>query len=201
MKAVVLLSGTGRTLENLLKVKTTIGNNYGNVPIVQVISDRPNILGLEIAEKAGIPTAITKESDHIFELCDELKADLVVCAGFLRKLTIPESYTNRVMNIHPSLLPSFGGKGMYGHKVHEAVLAHGCKMTGCTVHFVDNEYDHGPIICQRAVPAYHIDSPERLAERVFVAECNAYPAAISAYSRKQLIVENGVVRYYGFYEL
>ncbi|MBX3437151.1 MAG: phosphoribosylglycinamide formyltransferase, partial [Planctomycetaceae bacterium] len=99
----------------------------------------------------------------------------------------------RVMNIHPALIPAFCGQGMYGHRVHEAVLARGCKVSGCTVHFADNEYDHGPIILQRCVPVIDDDSPETLAARVFAAECEAYPAAIRLFAEGQLTVRDASV--------
>jgi folate-dependent phosphoribosylglycinamide formyltransferase PurN len=98
------------------------------------------------------------------------------------------------MNIHPALLPSFGGKGMYGHHVHEAVLARGCKVSGCTVHFVNNAYDEGPIILQRCVPAYAEDTADALAARVFEQECIAYPEAIRLFAEGRLRIEGGVVR-------
>lgn len=100
-------------------------------------------------------------------------------AGYLHFWKIPERYQGRVLNIHPSLLPQFGGKGFYGQLVHEAVLEAGVTESGCTVHFADNEYDHGPIILQRRVPVMPDDTPTDLAERVFRQECEAYPEAIN----------------------
>jgi phosphoribosylglycinamide formyltransferase-1 len=105
---------------------------------------------------------------------------LVVMGGFIQHVLIPADFEHRVVNIHPSLIPAFCGKGYYGRHVHEAVLAYGAKLSGCTVHFVDNEYDHGPIVLQRAVPVLDADTPDSLAARVFAAECEAYPAAIRA---------------------
>ena len=95
--------------------------------------------------------------------------------GFLKHVLIPADFENRVVNIHPALIPAFCGQGFYGHRVHEAVLDAGAKMSGCTVHFVDNVYDHGPIILQRTVPVLDDDTPDTLAARVFAAECEAYP--------------------------
>ena len=106
---------------------------------------------------------------------DNVKPDLICLAGFLSLYTIPDHYLGRVINIHPALLPSFGGKGMYGHFVHEAVLKTGCKVSGCTVHFTDNVYDHGPIIIQRTVPVLDDDTPDTLAARVFEEEKNRVP--------------------------
>jgi phosphoribosylglycinamide formyltransferase-1 len=104
-------------------------------------------------------------------------------AGFLQLLPIPEDFRRRVINIHPALLPAFGGKGMYGRLVHEAVLATEATVSGCTVHFADNEYDHGPIILQRTVPVREDDTPDTLAARVFEQECEAYPEAIEWFAR------------------
>ena len=98
------------------------------------------------------------------------------------------------MNIHPALLPSFGGTGMYGHHVHEAVVARGCKVSGCTVHFVTNEYDAGPIIVQKCVPVKDTDTPEEIAARVFEQECIAYPEAIRLFAEGKLTIDDGVVR-------
>ncbi len=103
----------------------------------------------------------------------------MICAGFLKRLAIPARYAARVVNIHPSLIPSFCGAGMYGHHVHEAVLAAGAKLSGCTVHFVDDHYDHGPIIAQRAVPVLAGDTSSSLAARVFAQECELYPTVIN----------------------
>ncbi len=117
-------------------------------------------------------------SRAIFDHCRRAKADLVVMGGFLKRITIPEDFAHRVVNIHPALVPAFCGEGFYGHRVHEAVLEYGAKLSGCTVHFADNQYDHGPVILQRAVPVLDDDTPETLAARVFAAECEAYPEAI-----------------------
>ena len=107
-------------------------------------------------------------------------------AGFLQLLRIPDDFSGRVMNIHPAVLPSFGGQGMYGRHVHEAVLEYGAKLSGCTVHFADNDYDHGPVILQRAVEVRDDDTPDSLAERVFEAECEAYPEAIRLFAEGKL---------------
>jgi phosphoribosylglycinamide formyltransferase-1 len=109
-------------------------------------------------------------------------------------LRIPEDFTHRVMNIHPALLPAFGGKGMYGRHVHEAVLAYGAKISGCTVHFADNEFDHGPVILQRSAPVLDDDTPHRLAARVFEQERLAYPEAIQLFAEDRLRVEGRRVK-------
>jgi folate-dependent phosphoribosylglycinamide formyltransferase PurN len=109
---------------------------------------------------------------------DRYDIDLIVMAGLLQKYLFPERFKGRVLNIHPGLLPRYGGLGMYGHHVHEAVLAAGDTESGLTVHIADDEYDHGPIVLQRKVPVLPGDTPETLAERVFEAECEAYPEAV-----------------------
>ncbi len=133
-------------------------------------------------------------SESIFEPCRAADVQLVVMGGFLKHVRIPPDFTGRVMNIHPSLIPAFCGKGFYGSRVHEAVLSYGVKVSGCTVHFVDNQYDHGPIILQRVVPVRDDDTPQTLAERVFVEECRAYPDAIGLYAAGRLRIEDRRVR-------
>jgi phosphoribosylglycinamide formyltransferase-1 len=115
-------------------------------------------------------------------------------SGFLKRITVPEDYAHRVTNIHPALIPAFCGEGMYGHHVHEAVLDYGAKLSGCTVHFADNQYDHGPVILQRAVPVLDDDTPDSLAARVFQAECEAYPEALQAMAQGRLTMEGRRVR-------
>jgi formyltetrahydrofolate-dependent phosphoribosylglycinamide formyltransferase len=171
--------------------------------IVLVISNRGDAFGLVRAERAGIPTAVVPRksfptveafSEEIFAKCRAAEADLVCLAGFLQLIRIPPGFQNCVMNIHPALIPAFCGKGYYGHHVHEAVLTSGVKVSGCTVHFVDNEYDHGPIISQCAVPVLDDDSPDALAARVFEQECEAYPEAIRLFAEGRLQVEGRRVR-------
>jgi phosphoribosylglycinamide formyltransferase-1 len=196
----VLLSGSGRTLQNLIDL---IGAGQLNARVSVVIGSRPNLGGLKRAAQAKLlnfvvdrreSASLADFSQKVFSLCDDAGADLVVCAGWLSLLEIPARYENRIMNIHPALLPSFGGKGMYGHHVHEAVLAHGCKVSGCTVHFVNNEYDAGPIVLQRTCPVLEDDTPDTLAARVFAAEIVAYPEAIRLFAQNRLKVEGRRVR-------
>jgi len=195
----VLISGSGRTLMNLHRLATE-----GQLPIriVRVIASRP-CGGVDKARAAGLDThvALFKEmpdvqaySQRIADLLAEAKVQLAVQAGFLSFWRIPPALEGRVMNIHPALLPGFGGKGMYGHHVHEAVLAAGCKVSGCTVHFVTNRYDEGPIIIQRCVPVREGDTPDTLAGRVFEQECLAYPEAIRLFAQGRLKIEGQVVR-------
>jgi phosphoribosylglycinamide formyltransferase-1 len=180
----VLISGGGTTLRNLIQ---QIAASQLNVKIELVLSSSSKAKGLEFAREAGIPTLVVSQKDFAtpeafsaatFDPCREAKVDLVVMGGYLKHVLIPPDFQNRVVNIHPALLPSFGGAGFYGLRVHQAVLESGARVSGCTVHFVDNEYDHGPIILQRTVPVLDDDTPESLAARVFVAECEAYPEAL-----------------------
>jgi phosphoribosylglycinamide formyltransferase 1 len=189
MRIAVLLSGGGTTLQNLLD---------RGLPVALVVSNHADAFGLQRAQKASIPTAVIDRrsagtraefSRRIFDACRAAKVDLVCLAGFLQLIEVPDDFMGRVMNIHPSLIPAFCGHGYYGHHVHEAVLAYGAKITGCTVHFADNEYDRGPIILQRAVPVLDDDTPDTLAARVFSAECEAYPEAIRLFGEGKLRVE------------
>jgi phosphoribosylglycinamide formyltransferase-1 len=199
LRIAVLVSGGGTTLQNFIDL---IADGQLGAEIVQVVGSRADAFGVERARRARLPVAVVnpKElgteafSERVFDLCRQAQADLVCLAGFLHYLRIPEDFALRVMNIHPALLPAFGGKGMYGHHVHEAVLEHGVKVTGCTVHFADHEYDHGPIVLQRAIPVLEDDTPETLAFRVFEQECIAYPEAIRLFGEKDLQVEGRRVR-------
>ena len=126
-------------------------------------------------------------SRQVFKMVNAVQPDVVLLAGFLSYLHLPERYKGKVLNIHPSLLPKHGGKGMYGIKVHTAVLKADEKESGCSVHYVDEEYDHGPIILQRKVPVEPGDTPETLQERVMAAEREAYPEAVNLYAEKRLL--------------
>ncbi len=200
LKMAVLLSGSGTTFQNLLD-RITPGKLDARV--VLVLSDRPGVLGLERAAKANIPHEVIDRksfssaqafSETMFEAIRASGADLVVLAGFLRLLPIPSDFTHKVMNIHPSLIPSFCGKGFHGHHVHQAVLDAGNKITGCTVHFADNEYDHGPILVQKAVEVAEDDTADSLAKRVFAVECEAYPEAIEAFLEERIRVSGRTAR-------
>lgn len=183
LRLAVMLSGSGRTLENLVE-RIEAGSFPATISIV--IASRGDVRGVRIAERAGITVRVSPPgsqnvatwSDSIFAACRAVQADLVVMAGFLHLVRIPADFNGRVINIHPSLLPAFGGKGFHGMAVHRAVLERGCTVSGCTVHLVDDEYDHGRVLLQRAVPVLPDDSPESLAARVFAAECETLPEAI-----------------------
>jgi phosphoribosylglycinamide formyltransferase 1 len=180
----VLISGGGTTLRNLLE---KIAAGTLPVEIRLVISSSPQAQGLSFATEAGIQSLVIEKqnaaspeqfSERVFSACRAAGVRYVVMGGFLKHVLIPPDFENRVINIHPALIPAFCGKGMYGLRVHEAVLDYGAKITGCTVHFVDNEYDHGSIILQRPVEVLPSDSPQSLQGRVFAAECEALPEAL-----------------------
>ena len=196
----VLISGGGTTLINILKY---INEDRLNAKVAVVISSRSTVSGIEKAKNAGLDVRIIRKKDHIDidefsnHIEEELaiaKVDLVVQGGWLCLWKIPARYENRVMNIHPALLPSFGGQGMWGHHVHEAVLKAGCKVSGCTVHFCTNEYDKGPIIVQRTCEVKNDDTPDTLAARVFEQECIAYPEAIKLFAEGRISIENNATK-------
>lgn len=180
-KLSVLISAGGTTLQNLID---RIADGRLDAEIVGVVSSRADVFGVERARRAGLPVTVIERkpaadfSDRVFAAVRTANPDLVVLAGWLHLLRIPADFRHRVLNIHPSLLPAFGGKGMYGLRVHQAVLDYGAKLTGCTVHFADDTYDTGPIVAQQAVAIRDDDTAETLAARVYEAECKAYPEAI-----------------------
>src|SRR5947207_3188251 len=199
----VLVSGGGTTLQNLLD-RCADGRLAARV--VLVIASRADAAALERAQRAEVPTAVIDRreagsleefSQRIFEQCRQAQADLVCLAGFLQLVQVPGDFLGRVMNIHPALIPAFCGKGYYGRHVHEAVLAYGAKVSGCTMHFADNQYDHGPIILQRIVPVLDDDTPDTLAARVHEQENEAYPEAVRLFAAGRLKVEGRRVRVIG----
>jgi formyltetrahydrofolate-dependent phosphoribosylglycinamide formyltransferase len=180
----VLISGGGTTLQNMID---RIAAGTLDARVVTVIASKPGIKGIERAQNAGLPVHVVSRkdfdsieafSDSVFAICEQASAEMVCLGGWLSLLRIPDQWLGKVLNIHPALLPKFGGKGMWGHHVHEAVLAAGEQTSGCTVHFVNNEYDAGPIILQRTCPVLADDTPDTLAARVFEEEKIAYPEAI-----------------------
>jgi len=192
LRLAVLLSGSGRTLENLLD---RIAAGRLTASVERVVSSRGDVRGVRLAEQAGIPVTVLPPagrpladwSDAIFAACREANPDLVVMAGFLHLVAIPADFAGRVINIHPALLPAFGGKGFHGMHVHRAVIARGCTVSGCTVHLVDNEYDHGRILLQKTVPVLRDDTAESLAARVFTVECETLPEAINRIASGDLV--------------
>jgi phosphoribosylglycinamide formyltransferase-1 len=181
----VLISGGGTTLRNLIE-RIAAGQLHAQIKLV--ISSKSDAGGLRFAEAANIPSLVVRIKDcadeaafsqAIFDPIRTAGVELVVMGGFLKHVPIPPDFENRVVNIHPSLIPAFCGHGMYGLRVHQSVLDYGAKVSGCTVHFVDNQYDHGPIISQRVVEVLASDTAESLQQRVFATECEALPDAIA----------------------
>jgi phosphoribosylglycinamide formyltransferase 1 len=199
MKLAVLISGSGRTLKNFIDLAA--GDELP-VDIRLVVSSSAKAGGLAFAESAGIPTRIIRRGefpagtpgdvpygDAIFAACRDAGVDYVAMAGFLKLAPVPNDFLGRVINIHPALIPSFCGHGMYGSHVHQAVLDAGVKVTGCTVHFVDNHYDQGPIIWQQPVPVFADDTVPSLADRVFEAEKEAYPHVLRLLAASRIRLE------------
>ncbi len=203
VRIAVLLSGGGRTLQNIVD---HIKEGKLTAEVVVVLGSRPDAYGLERARKEGIETICVPYKEYkregdtdgfskaINEHLNKNEIDLIVMAGFMHLFKADEKWNGRIMNIHPALIPSFCGTGLYGHHVHEAVIEYGAKVSGCTVHFADNVYDHGPIILQSAVPVKDEDTPETLAARIFKEECKLYPRAIQLFADGKLEIVDGRVR-------
>jgi formyltetrahydrofolate-dependent phosphoribosylglycinamide formyltransferase len=196
----VLISGGGSTLQNFVD---RIAARELSAEVALVVASQERCGGVDRAHRAGLACEIVERrsfagvaeySEAIFALCRTARVDLVTLAGFLALIEVPEDFRHRVMNIHPALIPAFCGQGYYGHRVHEAVLERGAKVSGCTVHFADNHYDHGPIILQRCVAVHDDDDADTLARRVFAAECEAYPEAIRLYAAGRLEIDGRRVR-------
>ncbi len=189
LRLVVLLSGGGRTLINLLEA-VRAGRLQAEVPLV--VSSRHDAAGIARARAAGLAVEVLRPRDYPdpagFAAAQSRRIlrerpDLVIMAGYLVHWPPPPELRGRVLNIHPALLPRHGGRGLYGDRVHAAVLAARDRESGCTVHVVDEEYDHGPVVAQAHVPVLPGDSVETLAARVFAAECATFPEAIAAHAR------------------
>ena len=200
LRLAVLLSGGGTTLQNLLD---HIADGRLTAEVAVVVSSRADAFGLERARKAGIAAvAVPRKgqpdvqtfNDALHATLEPYAADLVVLAGFLSIFQPRARYAGRVLNIHPALIPAFCGEGFYGHRVHEAVLAAGVKVSGCTVHFADDQYDSGPIILQGCVPVLEDDTADTLAARVLALEHELYPRAIQLFAENRLRVEGRRVR-------
>jgi phosphoribosylglycinamide formyltransferase-1 len=200
LRLAVLLSGNGSTLQNIID---KIASGIIDAEVVCVIASRPDAFGLERAKTHNIPAFAPSVSarenleqfnEEIWAKVREHNAELVVLGGFMCLLEVPEDYVNRIINVHPALLPAFGGKGMYGDHVHKAVLEYGAKVSGCTVHFVDAEYDHGPIIMQEAVPVFDTDTHETLAARVQARERELYTRVLQLFAKGRIKVEGRKVK-------
>ena len=184
LRLAVLVSGSGRTLENLQR--QVLGGRL-DARIAGVLCSRPDAYALERARRLRLPAAVADPRDFpdrrafwgaVAGVLDDWAPDLAVMAGWLCYWRIPKRWAGRVVNIHPSLLPAFGGKGFYGDRVHRAVLAAGARVSGCTVHAVDNVYDHGTVLAQARVPVRRADDVHALGTRVFRAESRLYPEVL-----------------------
>ncbi len=197
----VFASGRGSNFQAIL-----IAIQRGILParVTLLLSNKSDAGALDVARSNGIPTihlSQKKFSDEasfaarMLEVLKEHDVHLIALAGYLKKVpaSVVRSYRNRILNIHPALLPSFGGAGMYGHHVHEAVLASGAKLSGASVHLVDEEYDRGPIVIQRAVPVDKDDTTETLAAKVLRIEHEIYPEALKAFAENRILMKEGTV--------
>ena len=197
-KIAVFVSGAG---SNFIAIHRQIiqGNILGK--IVMVFSNNPNCGAIKFAEENSIPIFIINAArypnahtrdEFLLETCLKAEIDLICLAGFMKMLpqNIVKQYEYRILNIHPGLLPEFGGKGFYGTRVHEAVINTGKRESGATVHFVDEIYDHGPIILQKKVEVMETDTPESLAARVLKLEHELFPEVVKAFCENKIIMEN-----------
>lgn len=200
LKIAVFVSGRG---SNLKSIAEAIKNREIEAEIAAVVSDKLDCPAFTIPRKHSIPTYSVSEepkrgfNDYSFliEKFIELKIDLIVLAGFLKKIPdeLVDKFENKIINIHPALLPSFGGKGMYGMNVHKAVFDRSCQVSGVTVHFVNKIYDNGKIITQRCVDISDVQTPEEIAERVIITEHKLLPFVIGKISRGEVIIKNNRV--------
>ena len=197
LRLAVLASGRGSNFQAIL---AAIATQRLRVQVVLCISNRADAGALQIARAVQIPVAVIEEKtfanalEYASALLRQLakhEVNFIALAGFMRKIPVEvvRLFRHRIINIHPALLPSFGGKGLYGHRVHEVVLAYGCKVSGATVHFVDEEYDTGPPILQRCVAVLENDTPETLATRVLEIEHQIYPEALQLFAEDRVRVE------------
>ena len=200
IRIAVMASGGGTDLQSIIDA---CESGFIDGRVVAVISNVEGAYALERARMHGAEAILIKsrgkkrrehEKEVLTEL-DRIKPDLILLAGYMRVLTpdFIERYGGRIMNIHPALLPCFGGKGMYGENVHKAVLESGAKVSGCTVHFVTHEVDGGPIIVQRCVPVLEGDTVETLKARILEEEHKAYPEAVKLFAEGRLNIKDGVV--------
>lgn len=193
--------GTRGRGSNLRAIHDAITGGQLNAQIVLVVGSQADAPVMDYARETGLPTAVVDPklftgdtaayADALLAALTDARANAIVLAGYLRRVPSPllAAFPHRVVNIHPSLLPAFGGKGMYGHHVHQAVLDYGAKVSGCSVHFVDETYDTGPVIMQRVVPVYDTDTPETLAARVLAEEHTALVEALRLLSQNRLCMD------------
>ena len=197
LRIAVLLSGSGTSLENLV-TRIDAGEIHGEIGVV--ISSKPEAFGLERARQRGIPAVAVPRSelrdidafnDRIHAELAKYDVDFVALLGFLSLFQLRGIYEGRTINVHPALIPAFSGRGFYGRRVHEAALAAGVKVSGATVHFTDEMYDHGPIILQEAVPVLEGDTPDTLSARVIAAERRLVPEVIRLFAAGRIRIEEG----------
>ena len=197
MNLAVFASGGGSNLQSILE---SIKAGALDARVVVVITDRTSAGALQRAAAAGVPGVIIQPSTlpDVSAFDDALQlalrdhgATFIALAGYLKQVPagVIRTFRHRILNVHPALLPAFGGKGLYGRKVHEAVLAHGVRWTGATVHLVDEEYDTGPIVLQEPVPVHQDDTPESLAARVLTVEHRLYPRALQLFAQDRIRID------------
>ena len=193
IRIAALISGGGRTVCNL---QDEIVKGNVDATIVRVIASKEGISGIERVRDLGLDVHVPGSSDYerdLTQLVESCQPDLICLCGYLRKLSLQPTWHGRVINIHPSLLPRHGGRGMYGMNVHEAAIESEAEFSGCTVHFVDDQYDHGPILLQRSCRIRSDDTAKTLAARVFQQECIALPRAIDMIARRKASIVDGRV--------
>jgi len=203
MRLAVFASGGGTNFQAILDA---IEEDRLSATVVCCVSNSANAGALDRAHRRSVPTAVVPPSDHdtseafgqtLLDVLDAHNVEFVALAGYMIKIpaNVVSAYRHRMTNVHPALLPAFGGKGMYGRNVHEAVLEYGVHWTGVTVHLVDEEYDHGPIVLQEPVPVYADDTPDTLADRVKEVEHELYPAALRLFAENRVRIDGRSVRF------
>ena len=196
LRLACFISGGGRTMINLAE-----WIERGELParIEIVVSSRSDVVGVERAWQRDLDVRFARQRDYdsldamhddVYHWLNEYSIDLVCLCGYVKWLRIDPEWRGRIINIHPALLPRHGGPGMYGHHVHQAVLDAGERFSGCTVHFVDDHYDHGPMILQRVCPVLPDDDEKTLAARVFAQECLAYPQALNMIAEQRVVLRD-----------
>jgi len=198
----VFASGRGSNFQAILRAIEE-GKLFAKVKVL--ISNNPEAGAIDLAKAHQVPAEVISSANFtlreefvnaLASILESYQVNFIALAGYLKRVPpeIVSAYRNRILNIHPALLPSFGGKGMYGLRVHEAVLSYGCKVNGVTIHLVDEQYDAGPIVLQRCVPVMENDTPETLAERVLAVEHELYPMALQLFAENRIQVEGRKVR-------
>jgi len=202
LKITVLASGEGTNLQAIIdaikegrlkaEIRAVISNNSGSGALRRAREE--GLFGLHLSHKQFI--APEEFDQELLKVLGEREVELVCLAGYMKLLSprVISAYRNRILNIHPALLPAFGGKRMFGQRVHQAVIEYGVKLTGVTVHIVDEKYDHGPIVLQRAIPVLENDDAESLSQRVLEVEHKLYPEAIGLFAEGRVKVEGRMVR-------